>query len=37
MYFTGFVDGTGQFQDTLCRGRFTRINMGKNTYISVFI
>ena len=35
MYFAGFVDLAGEFQDTLCGRRFSRINVREDTDISV--
>jgi len=35
MYFTGLMDLTGQFEDTLGGGGFTGIHMGENTDISI--
>jgi len=36
MHLTGFMDFTGQFQDTFCGGGFTGVYVGKNTDISIF-
>ena len=35
MYFAGFMDLTGELENSLCCGGLTRINVGENSDISV--
>jgi hypothetical protein len=35
VYFTDLVNLAGDIEDTLCRRGFARVNMGKDTNVSV--